>query len=90
MGLRSGVLKADSNVLCTNVFQANAAPLFEVHMELYNDELRYRPSLEVGADNGFLEVVENLMNDIYQTAKLVPRLAKGKLSYKVSPSVNWT
>ncbi|XP_077689901.1 dynein axonemal heavy chain 17 [Eretmochelys imbricata] len=69
--------------LLTNMAaDANAAPLFEVHMELYNDELRYRPSLEVGEDNGFLEVVENLMNDIYNTAKLIPRLAKGKLSYK--------
>ncbi|XP_039357479.1 dynein heavy chain 17, axonemal isoform X9 [Mauremys reevesii] len=69
--------------LLTNMAaDANAAPLFEVHMELHNDELRYRPSLEVGADNGFLEVVENLMNDIYNTAKLIPRLAKGKLSYK--------
>ncbi|XP_015272477.1 PREDICTED: dynein heavy chain 17, axonemal [Gekko japonicus] len=58
------------------------APLFEVHMELYKDDLRYRPSLEVGADQGFLEVVENLMNDIYDTATLIPRLAKGKLSYR--------
>lgn len=65
--------------------QVHIAPLFEVHMELYNDELRYRPSLEVGADQGFLEVVENLMNDIYDTATLIPRLAKGKFSYKVSP-----
>uniref|UniRef100_A0A8C3FY90 Dynein axonemal heavy chain 17 n=1 Tax=Chrysemys picta bellii TaxID=8478 RepID=A0A8C3FY90_CHRPI len=57
--------------LLTNMAaDANAAPLFEVHMELHNDELRYRPSLEVGADNGFLEVVENLMNDIYNTSDL--------------------
>lgn len=60
------------------------APLFEVRMELYKDDLRYRPSLEVGADQGFLEVIDNLMNDIYDTAKLIPRLAKQKLSYKVS------
>ncbi|XP_075760265.1 dynein axonemal heavy chain 17 isoform X2 [Pelodiscus sinensis] len=69
--------------LLTNMAaEANVAPLFEVHMELHHDQLRYRPSLELGADNGFLDVVENLMNDIYSTAKLVPRLAKGKLSYK--------
>ncbi|KAJ7315905.1 hypothetical protein JRQ81_002067 [Phrynocephalus forsythii] len=61
---------------------ANVAPLFEVRLELYKDDLRYRPSLEVGADQGFLEVVENLMNDIYETAKLIPRLAEGKASYK--------
>uniref|UniRef100_A0A670I3M4 Dynein axonemal heavy chain 17 n=1 Tax=Podarcis muralis TaxID=64176 RepID=A0A670I3M4_PODMU len=62
---------------------AAVAPLFEVRMELYKDELRYRPSLEVGAEEGFFELVENLMNDIYDTAKLIPRLAKGKSSYKV-------
>ncbi|XP_039201063.1 dynein heavy chain 17, axonemal isoform X2 [Crotalus tigris] len=61
---------------------ANVAPLFEVRMELYKDDLRYRPSLEVGAEQGFLEMVENLMNDIYDTAKLIPRLAEGKFSYK--------
>uniref|UniRef100_A0A8D0H5U7 Dynein axonemal heavy chain 17 n=1 Tax=Sphenodon punctatus TaxID=8508 RepID=A0A8D0H5U7_SPHPU len=61
---------------------ADVAPLFEVRMELYQDDLQYRPSLEVGADEGFLEVVENLMGDIYNTAKLIPRLAKGKLTYK--------
>ncbi|XP_077184230.1 dynein axonemal heavy chain 17 isoform X3 [Paroedura picta] len=61
---------------------AHIAPLFEVRMELYNDDLRYRPSLEIGADQGFLEVVENLMNDIYDTATLIPRLAKGKHSYR--------
>ncbi|KAH0629389.1 hypothetical protein JD844_011440 [Phrynosoma platyrhinos] len=69
--------------LLTNMsIEANVAPLFEVRMELYQDELRYRPSLEVGADEGFLEVIENLMNDIYETAKFIPRLAEGKLSYK--------
>lgn len=68
-------------------FQANVAPLFEVRMELYKDDLRYRPSLEVGAEHGFLEMVENLMNDIYDTAKLISRLAEGKLSYKVSPNL---
>ncbi|XP_062977556.1 dynein axonemal heavy chain 17 [Elgaria multicarinata webbii] len=61
---------------------SSTAPLFEVRLELYKDDLRFRPSLEVGADQGFLEVVENLMNDIYDTAKLIPRLAKRKLSYK--------
>lgn len=70
---------------CTCILQVHIAPLFEVRMELYNDDLRYRPSLEIGAEQGFLEVVETLINDIYDTSTLIPRLAKGKLSYKVSP-----
>ncbi|XP_019398323.1 PREDICTED: dynein heavy chain 17, axonemal [Crocodylus porosus] len=63
---------------------ANVAPLFEVRLELYRDDLRYRPSLEVGAENGFLELVENLMNNIYEAARFIPRLAQGKGSYKVN------
>lgn len=70
------------------MLQASAAPLFEVRMELYKDDLRYNPSLEVGSDQCFLEVVENLMNDIYDAAKFIPRLAKGKLSYKVCSTLN--
>uniref|UniRef100_A0A670I3P5 Dynein axonemal heavy chain 17 n=1 Tax=Podarcis muralis TaxID=64176 RepID=A0A670I3P5_PODMU len=54
----------------TGALQAAVAPLFEVRMELYKDELRYRPSLEVGAEEGFFELVENLMNDIYDTVDL--------------------
>lgn len=68
--------------------QANVAPLFEVRLELYRDDLRYHPSLEVGAENGFLELVESLTNDIYEAARFIPRLAHGKQSYKVRPSAS--
>ena len=53
-------------------------------MELDEDGLVFHPSLEMGADHGFLMLIEGLINDIYNTAKLIPRLAKGRLNYKVS------
>uniref|UniRef100_A0A803TFH7 Dynein axonemal heavy chain 17 n=1 Tax=Anolis carolinensis TaxID=28377 RepID=A0A803TFH7_ANOCA len=78
------VRKSLQFLLSNMTIDANIAPLFEVRMELYKDELRYRPSLEMGAEQGLLEVIENLMNDIYEAATLIPRLAKKKPGYKVS------
>uniref|UniRef100_A0A452UE75 Dynein axonemal heavy chain 17 n=1 Tax=Ursus maritimus TaxID=29073 RepID=A0A452UE75_URSMA len=60
----------------------SVAPLFEVRMELDEDGLVFHPSLEMGTDHGFLTLIEGLVNDIYNTAKLIPRLAKGRMSYK--------
>lgn len=55
-------------------------------MELGEEGMTFSPSLEMGAEHGFLSLIEGLVNDIYNAAKLIPRLAKGRLSYKVSPS----
>lgn len=67
-----------------NSFQESVAPLFEIHMELSEDGLVFSPSLEVGDDSGFLALIESLINDIYNVAKFIPRLARGRLNYKVS------
>lgn len=53
-------------------------------MELDEDRLVFNPSLEVGADGGFLMSIESLIEDIYDAAKLIPRLARGRMNYKVS------
>lgn len=53
-------------------------------MELEEDGLVFSPSLEMGGTRGFLVLIESLINDIYNVAKLIPRLAKGRMSYKVS------
>ena len=53
-------------------------------MELEDNGLVFSPSLEVGGDRGFLALIGSLVTDIYNTAKLIPRLAKGRLHYKVS------
>lgn len=69
----------------TTPLQESVAPLFEIHMQLDEAGLVFSPSLEVGSDRGFLALVDGLVNDIYNAAKLIPRLAKGRLNYKVSP-----
>ncbi|XP_065549706.1 dynein axonemal heavy chain 17 [Lathamus discolor] len=63
---------------------ANVAPLFEVQMELRDGRVQYRPSLEVGDENSFLELTESLLSDIYVAAVCIPRLLQGKLSYKTT------
>ncbi|XP_075025374.1 dynein axonemal heavy chain 17 [Calonectris borealis] len=69
--------------LLTNMApDANLAPLFEVRMELCDGRVQYHPSLEVGDDNSFLELVESLLSDAYTSAACIPRLLEGKLSYK--------
>lgn len=66
-------------------WQESIAPLFEVRMELDEQGLVFFPSLELGMDYGFLALIEGLIDDIYNVAKFIPRLAKGRLNYKVSP-----
>lgn len=53
-------------------------------MELDEDGLVFSPSMEIGTDHSFLALVESLINDIYNVAKLIPRLDKSRLNYKVS------
>ncbi|KAF5902959.1 dynein heavy chain 9, axonemal, partial [Clarias magur] len=52
------------------------APLFEVHLNLEIPEIVFHPSLEFGAADGFYDLVEGLINDIYRISSLVPRLAE--------------
>ncbi|XP_039715559.1 dynein axonemal heavy chain 17 isoform X10 [Pteropus medius] len=71
------------NYLMNNmVMDESVAPLFEIRMELDEAGLVFNPSLEVGSDRSFLALVDGLINDIYNAAKLIPRLAKGRLNYK--------
>lgn len=53
-------------------------------MELDEDGLTYNPSLEMGDEDSFLALIEGLINDLYNVARLIPRLAKGRINYKVS------
>ncbi|KAB1266021.1 Dynein heavy chain 17; axonemal [Camelus dromedarius] len=76
-------IRKSLNYLMDNmVVDESVAPLFEVHMELEEDGLVFSPSLEVSGDYGFLALVGSLVADIYNVAKLIPRLAKGRMSYK--------
>uniref|UniRef100_A0A8C5X999 Dynein axonemal heavy chain 17 n=2 Tax=Malurus TaxID=55806 RepID=A0A8C5X999_9PASS len=60
------------------------SPLFEVHMELYEGLVQYRPSLEVGAGDSFLVLVEGLLGDMEVVAASMPRLLEGAVSYKTA------
>lgn len=67
-----------------DLFQESIAPLFEIRMELDEEGLTFNPSLEMGGEDGFLMLIEGLINDLYNVARLIPRLAKGRINYKVS------
>lgn len=69
---------------CRDLFQESIAPLFEIRMELDEEGLTFNPSLEMGGEDGFLVLIEGLINDLYNVARLIPRLAKGRINYKVS------
>ncbi|KAM6049902.1 dynein axonemal heavy chain 17 [Theristicus caerulescens] len=83
-GLFSLVHKSLQLLLTNMAPDADVAPLFEVRMELCDGRVQYHPSLEVGDENSFLELVESLLSDIYTSTSCVPRLLEGKLSYKTT------
>ncbi|XP_062976517.1 dynein axonemal heavy chain 9 [Elgaria multicarinata webbii] len=55
--------------------KAGLAPLFKVQLDLSVPEMIFRPSLDAGASDGFYDIVEALVNDVYRVSSLVPRLA---------------
>uniref|UniRef100_A0A672V7V5 Dynein axonemal heavy chain 17 n=1 Tax=Strigops habroptila TaxID=2489341 RepID=A0A672V7V5_STRHB len=65
--------------------KAGLAPLFEVQLDLVIPDLIFHPSLDPGTNDGFYDMVESLLNDIYGISSLVPRLAEhsGFLHYQV-------
>lgn len=52
------------------------APLFEVQLDLRVPDMVFIPSLEFGAADGFCDLVESLINDVYRISSLMPRLAQ--------------
>uniref|UniRef100_A0A8C4UZ95 Dynein axonemal heavy chain 17 n=1 Tax=Falco tinnunculus TaxID=100819 RepID=A0A8C4UZ95_FALTI len=64
--------------------KAGLAPLFEVQLDLVIPDLIFHPSLDPGTNDGFYDIVESLINDIYSISSLVPRLAEhsGFLHYQ--------
>ncbi|XP_063512627.1 dynein axonemal heavy chain 17 [Pongo pygmaeus] len=77
-------IRKSLNFLMDNmVIDESIAPLFEIRMELDEDGLTFNPTLEVGSDRGFLALIEGLVNDIYNVARLIPRLAKDRMNYKM-------
>ncbi|XP_071813348.1 dynein beta chain, ciliary-like isoform X2 [Apostichopus japonicus] len=52
------------------------SPLFEARLELQLPDMVFNPSLDYGASDGFYDLVEMLVSDIYKMASLVKRLAQ--------------
>ncbi|KAL8211642.1 UNVERIFIED_CONTAM: Dynein heavy chain 9, axonemal [Gekko kuhli] len=55
--------------------KAGLAPFFEVQLDLLIPDMVFRPSLDAGASDGFYDIVEGLVNDVFRISSLVPRLA---------------
>uniref|UniRef100_A0A4X1UP38 Dynein axonemal heavy chain 17 n=1 Tax=Sus scrofa TaxID=9823 RepID=A0A4X1UP38_PIG len=76
-------IRKSLNYLMDNmVADESIAPLFEVRMELDDDGLVFSPSLDMGGDRSFLALIGSLVTDIFNVARLIPRLAKGRMNYK--------
>uniref|UniRef100_A0A5G2QUI5 Dynein axonemal heavy chain 17 n=1 Tax=Sus scrofa TaxID=9823 RepID=A0A5G2QUI5_PIG len=73
-------IRKSLNYLMDNM--ESIAPLFEVRMELDDDGLVFSPSLDMGGDRSFLALIGSLVTDIFNVARLIPRLAKGRMNYK--------
>ncbi|XP_058960986.2 dynein beta chain, ciliary-like [Pocillopora verrucosa] len=54
----------------------NTTGLFEAKLELQQPEMVFIPSLDFGVSDGFYELVEGIVNDVYKMASLVKRLAE--------------
>ncbi|KAK6170907.1 hypothetical protein SNE40_019193 [Patella caerulea] len=53
----------------------NSDPLFEARLELQVPDMVFLPSLEYGVADGFYDLVDGLVGDIYKQSSLIPRLA---------------
>ena len=55
-------------------------------MELQVPDMVFKPSLDFGVADGFYDIVDGLLGDIYKQASLISRLAKhsGQENYQVS------
>lgn len=53
----------------------NPNPLFEAHLELQVPEMVFLPSLDYGVADGFYDLVDGLVGDVYKQASLIRRLA---------------
>ncbi|XP_062330264.1 dynein axonemal heavy chain 17-like [Osmerus eperlanus] len=64
--------------------KASREPLFEVRFELEDGETAFYPSLSYGIANSFYDMLEDLINDVYKAATLVPRLSlTNKMCYQL-------
>ena len=61
--------------------QKHPSTLFSVKMELLDPEIIFRPSLDMNISNNFFDIMVGLIDDIFQMAKLVPRVTDKSESF---------
>ena len=64
------------------------APLFAAELELKPPDTAYTPSLLETASDGFYELIEGLLEDIYDMAKLIDRVSTSENTYRDLMSSN--
>lgn len=51
-----------------------AEPLLSIRIELLEREIRFSPSLKSDADDGLLNLMTNILENIFHTADSIPRI----------------
>ena len=59
----------------TDFVKTNPDPLFEAQLQLKNTEMVFAPSMNYGTLDGFYELLEGLVNNVYNQGSLIPRVA---------------
>lgn len=60
----------------TDFSKSNPDPLFEAQLQLKPTEMVFIPSMNYGDSDGFYELIEGLLGNVYKQGSLVPRVAK--------------
>ena len=59
----------------TDYIKTNPDPLFEAQLQLKTNEMLFVPSMNYGNTDGFYELLEGLVNNVYTQGSLIPRVA---------------
>jgi dynein heavy chain len=59
----------------TDNIKSNPDPLFEAQLQLKPTEIVFAPSMNYGDHDGFYELIEGLVGNIYKQGSLIPRIA---------------
>uniref|UniRef100_A0A674F0T2 Dynein axonemal heavy chain 17 n=1 Tax=Salmo trutta TaxID=8032 RepID=A0A674F0T2_SALTR len=70
------VVDVSLKFLASNMLaKSSINPLFEVRFELEDGDTSFYPSLVYGISDGFYDLVESLIQDVYKVSELVPRIS---------------
>jgi dynein heavy chain, axonemal len=69
----------------TDHVKGSPDPLFEAQLQLKPPDMAYNPSMNYGDSEGFYELLEGLIGNVYKQGSLINRVAKhiGQENYQV-------